>query len=118
MKINDLLKGKEEPACEQDEGQGQVEDTRLSGHHNPPVTVKLIPPREGLPFLPQGPLLVWGLHRSGAASAYLAVLALSHGLGDSEMHERVRYCTSTHPQTFRPQGDPKVRLSTEEIGQR
>lgn len=81
-----LLENKEEPTCDQNENQGEVEHTRLSRHHNPPVAVKLIPSWEGLPFPFQGLLLVRGLHRCGAASAYLTILALSHGLSNPEMH--------------------------------
>lgn len=83
----DLLKGEEQSTCHQDEDDGEVENPGLLGHHNPAIAVELIPSREGLPFpLLRGLLLVWGLHWRGAASADLAVLALSHGLGHPEMH--------------------------------
>lgn len=82
-----LLKGEEEPTRHQNEDEGEVEHPRLLGHHNPPIAVELVPTREGLPLPPlRGPVLVRGLHRRGAASADLTVLALSHGLGHPEMH--------------------------------
>lgn len=83
-----LLKGEEESTSHQDEDQGEVENPCLLGHHNPPIAVKFIPTWEGLPLpLLWGPFLVRGLHWRGAASAYLAVLALSHGLRHPEMHQ-------------------------------
>lgn len=83
----DLLEGEEESTCHQDEDDGEVENPSLLGHHNPAIAVKLIPTGEGLPLsLLRGLLLVGGLHWRGAASAYLAVLALSHGLRHPEMH--------------------------------
>lgn len=84
-----LLENKEESTCDNDEDQGEVEDARLSRHHNPPVAVKLIPSLEGLPLLLQALPLVRGLHRCGAASANLTILALSHGLSNPEMLQRV-----------------------------
>lgn len=82
------LKREEESTCDQDEDKGEVKNARLLGHHNPPITIKFIPPWEGLPFpLIWGLLLVRGLHRGGGASADLAVLAVSHGLGKPEMHQ-------------------------------
>lgn len=47
------LEGEEEAGGEQDEAEGQVEDPRLSRHHEPPVAVEPVPPREQLP-LPAG----------------------------------------------------------------
>lgn len=82
-----LLKREEKSTSHKDEDEGEVENPCLLGHHNPAIAVKLIPTREGFPLpLLWGLLLVGGLHWSGAASAYLAVLALSHGLGHPEMH--------------------------------
>ena len=81
------LKREEESTCDQDEDQGEVKNARLPGHHNPPIAIKFIPPGKGLPFpLLWGLLLVRDLHRGGGASVYLAVLAVSHGLGKPEMH--------------------------------
>lgn len=46
----DLLESEEERAGPDDEEQGQVEDSFLSGHHHPPVTAERVFTRELLPF--------------------------------------------------------------------
>lgn len=83
-----LLNSEEKSTSYEDEDNGEVENPCLPGHHNPPIAVKFIPTREDLPLPPLwGPFLERGLHRCRAASAYLAVLALSHGLWHPEMHQ-------------------------------
>lgn len=82
-----LLKGEEKSTSKENEDKREVEDPCLFGHHHPPIAVEFISTWEGLPLpLLWGLFLVRGLHRCGAASAYLAVLALSHGLWYPEMH--------------------------------
>ena len=46
----DLLESEEEGAGPDDEEQGQVEDSFLSGHHHPPVAAESVFTRELLPF--------------------------------------------------------------------
>lgn len=48
--IKNLLKGKEESACDQNKDHSEVEDSSLSGHHNPAIAVELVPAWKNLPF--------------------------------------------------------------------
>lgn len=81
-----LLKHEKESTCDEDENESQVEDPRLSCHHNPAIAVEFIPPRENLPLPLDRLPLARRLHWRRAASADPSVFALSFFLGFTKLH--------------------------------
>lgn len=64
-----------------------------------------------MPLPPWDPLLVWRLHWRWAASAYLTVLALSHGIGHPEMHE-----STWHPNNGQKKSEEVSAREPEQMG--